>query len=874
MKIRIRFREGGESNYAREFLSSLNLDPARWEEEQVADSLATPTGVIFGIGLPLDDAELGGAETWECHFESDRGCSRFCVNGRVVAARVSATRDSEADLTETLSRLPEDLSRISLEGSPIGNLDVIARMTHLTRIILQGCSALTDIGALSALTRLIQINLRGCTSLADLGPLRGLTHLRSVDLSECKSLTDLRPISNLDYLKVLSLRNCSSLTDLQPLSGLKRLNWLNLDQYSYFITNLSALSSLTELTWLSMTRTHPSSLGFDLTVLSSLVRLRSLKIDLSKSETELGPLSGLTQLTSLELSNCRSLMDLGQLSNLTNLTSLKLSVCHSLTDIRPLAHLDQIKELILHASPVTDLSPLAGISQLELLDLPCCDSITDLTPLSSLKQLKRLNLGYCNSIINLTPLCSLKRLTKLSLERCKSLIDLTPISGLKELKWLNLGMCESITQFGGLSELTELRSLNLSDTRLTDVNVLSPLIELTHLDLSECGLLKDLNGLSSLAKLRSLNLSKCSSVSDIRFLSSLSELEDINIWELRRLRSIECLRHLASLRKVESAFHPSVVAELLAHTAVLRTDRGFVVENASRWLREAIAFTDGQPFEQERFAATLGEAFSLLGEHEIVPRYQAFLDSRPDFSAVPWKSWLQGCAKNRGHDVMAREVERVPPERLSPGGVGGRCAVLPGGDAPPDWQDWARDWLGRLERAQSSRAQQLLPVSAELCLAHARLGLREALQRWLKRFTDPSDTAALDPVQAALGEWQLRQGDTRAALAHALAVQQPGCRDPLLVRLVEAMHGDEAEQAGEILLRIESESLRRDLALKLVQLDSFAALPANMERLIVACGSSPVMLAELIRLAAPGADPSHLSALSNRLRSSTMDADR
>ena len=231
-------------------------------------------------------------------------------------------------------------------------------------------------------------------------------------------------------------------------------------------------------------------------------------------------------------------------------------------------------------------------------------------------------------------------------------------------------------------------------------------------------------------------------------LSSLSKLERLDLSDLRRLRSIEPLRELVSLREIKTAFHPSVVAELKAHLAALRSDTSCIDISSEDWLREAIAFTDGQQFEQERFAATLGEAFSLLGEHEIVPPYQAFLDSRPDFSAMPWKAWLEGCAKNRGHDVMAREVERVPPEQLSPGGVGGRCAVLPGEDAPPDWQDWARDWLGRLESAQSSRAQQLLPVSAELCLAHARLGLREALERWLKRFTDPSDTAALDPVRA------------------------------------------------------------------------------------------------------------------------------
>jgi Leucine-rich repeat (LRR) protein len=822
MKIRIRFRERGESHYARGFLSSLNLDPARWEEEQVADSLATPIAVIFGprqpLGFPLDAVELTGDGTWDCHFESDRDCSRFCVNGRVLAAYDRAN-GSEADLTERLSRLPEDLIGLRVgcilglsKGSFPTVLNTISKFEKLKLLEFRNLKkSIVDWNGLSKLTLLERLVLSGCGSdQLTLNSVGTLTQLRSLNLNDAgSSLVDLSPLSGLDHLAELCLSS-DSLTDLHPLAPLQQL--------------------------------------------------KSLELWGCKSLVDLHPLGRLRQLTSLNLEGSECIRDLRPISTLTKLTTLNLNGCELSTDLQVLSNFTELKALHLSRRKIwsarcfesfSEIAVIASLPKLEQLDLSDNSSLTDFTPLSGLVQLRSLNLSGCHSVTNLSGLPGLARLDSLDLKGCSSLTDVSKLSDLVQLRSLNLSGCHSVTNLSGLSGLDRLDSL----------------------DLGGCSSLADLTPLANLSELSSLILTGCNLINDLAPLSSLSKLERLDLSDLRRLRSIEPLRELVSLREIKTNFHPSVVGELEAHLAALRSDTSVIDESSDYWLSEAIAFTDGQPFEQERFAATLGEAFSLLDEHEIVPPYQAFLDSRPDFSAVPWKAWLQGCAKNRGHHVMAREVERVPPEQLSPGGVGGRCAVLPGEDAPPDWQDWARDWLGRLERAQSSRAQQLLPVSAELCLAHARLGLREALERWLKRFTDPSDTAALDPVQAALGEWQLQQGDTRAALAHALAVQQPGCRDPLLVRLVEAMHGDEAEQAGEILLRIESESLRRDLALKLVQLDSFAALPANMERLIVACGSSPAMLAELIRLAAPGADPSHLSALSNRLRSTSMDAD-
>lgn len=107
------------------------------------------------------------------------------------------------------------------------------------------------------------------------------------------------------------------------------------------------------------------------------------------------------------------------------------------------------------------------------------------------------------------------------------------------------------------------------------------------------------------------------------------------------------------------------------------------------------------------------------------------------------------------------------------------------------------DWLERLESAKGMRRRQLLPVSAEVCFAHARLGMATALNRWLTWFTDPSDPAALDPVQAALGGWQLRRGQVEAAIQHAMAIQRPTVRDGFLVRIIDSCRETDPERGGD-----------------------------------------------------------------------------
>ena len=521
-----------------------------------------------------------------------------------------------------------------------------------------------------------------------------------------------------------------------------------------------------------------------------------------------------------------------------------------------------LKRLSLTNLPLSNMEAVRALPQLTSLRLHS-KSLTDVSVVSGLTHLTSLDLGHCNWRTDVSVLSGLKQLTTLNLCRSKTLTDVSALSGLIHLTSLDLAYCDCLTDVSALSGLKQLTSLRLCGFKsLTDVSVLSGLSRLTLLTLTWCRSLTDVSGLSGLTQLVRLYIDRCEKVRDIHPLTSLSSLKTLHIGGLNRIRSIEPLRKLTSLMELKSNVHPALVAELLAHTAVLRLDKGHIAKNAKSWLEEVINFTDGGRIEQERLATTLGEAFSLLDEHEIIPRYEAFLDSRPEFSATPWKSWLQGCARYQGFSVLMSRVERLALSSISAGAVGGVCAALPDDAAPMEQQDWARGWLERMEDALVGHAHELLPSCAEICLAYARLDMKDALERWLMRFTDPSDPAALDPVQAALGQWQVARGDLDAALRHAAAVQMPEMRDPLMIQLAHSYLEKNTERAGEILLLIENRATTAGLVLRFAADETFVKSELNVHRLLVAAGDEPKALAALISAIHKTAAPAILDELS------------
>jgi hypothetical protein len=602
------------------------------------------------------------------------------------------------------------------------------------------------------------------------------------------------------------------------------------------------ISHLKSLTCLHM-RNLP--FGSEIKLLSGFTSLSSLDLSNSRSLTDITALSGLTSLTSLNLSGCISLKDITALSGIASLASLNLRYCESLKDITALSGLTSLTSLDLRGcQSLTDITALSGLTSLTSLDLRGCRSIKDITALSGFTSLTSLDLSWCESLTDITALSDLASLTSLNLDGCKSLRKIA-LTGLTALSELDVSFCDSLTEIY-LSGLTSLISLDLnSNFSLTEIS------------------------LSGLLSLSELNLFGCERLMSLSKITHVSSLKKLNISDLKRLHPSKTLEHLRSftaLEELDSPLHPSMVAELLAHTAVCRRDLNKISQSARLWLQESISFIDRALAEQEQFAATLGAAFSLLGDHEVIRDYEAFLDERSDFSATPWKAWLGGLRKNQGHTALVKSVERVDLALRSAGAIGGICVSLPSSEAPTEEQEWARDWLVRMEATQARYAKNLLTVCAEVCLAHARLGLHEGLQRWLGRFTDSSDPEALDPVHVALGYWQLQQGDTTAASEHASSIGSSQARDPLLGKLVESCYESDPTLACKALLHIDSLILRADLASHLVAQETFAAEARNMQCLIVACDSSIEGMTRLITQAHPNADPTHLRALSEKLR--------
>ncbi|MDA7516947.1 leucine-rich repeat domain-containing protein, partial [Akkermansiaceae bacterium] len=400
---------------------------------------------------------------------------------------------------------------------------------------------------------------------------------------------------------------------------------------------------------------------------------------------------------------------------------------------------------------------------------------------------------------------------------------------------------------------------------VTDLTPLSGLTQLTSLNFSGCNSVTDLTPLSGLTQLTSLDLSRCEGIRSLNAISTFRHLKTIDVSQCLRLTSIESVRVITTLRVVKG-FHPDQTAELLASTAVLRNDVAFIEKHASAWLQQIQQMDDAAPEERERFATTLGEALSLLGESPHEEAYETYLTSRPEFSASPWKAWFSGTREVSSWELMRVRVERQELTNANSGSIGGVCASLSGGDeVSKDERQWALDWLERMEQAWADRGSELLPVAAEVCVAHLRHGLDDALGRWLLRLTDESDPASMDLVHVALGEWQLERGNPDAARNHADAIETPERRDPLLAELAKEYVADEPQTAGDLLLTISSLPMRREIMELLCADTSFVADPLNVERLVVACGDSAEALSGLIAKLPPETDSSLLDELSKAL---------
>ena len=195
---------------------------------------------------------------------------------------------------------------------------------------------------------------------------------------------------------------------------------------------------------------------------------------------------------------------------------------NSISDISPLAGLTQLTQLQLEENAISDVSPLASLAQLQYVDLSN-NAISDVSPLASLAQLTDMDLSY-NPISDVSGLSTLTQLQILQFYDCKTISDVSGLSTLTQLQILNLGS-NAISDVSPLASLTQLESLNLGNNNINDVSPLASLTQLESLDLRSNNI-NDVSPLASLTQLEVLRLYN-NAISDVSPFASLTQLRSL-----------------------------------------------------------------------------------------------------------------------------------------------------------------------------------------------------------------------------------------------------------------------------------------------------------------------------------------------------------
>ena len=201
--------------------------------------------------------------------------------------------------------------------------------------------------------------------------------------------------------------------------------------------------------------------------------------------------------------NSNSILDVSPLAGLTNLALLDLANT-GISDLKPLSGLINLTELHLGSSwrpanaggfynrnDISDISPLAGLTNLRYLNISGNDNLMDISPLAGLANLGNLSIFF-TSISDLTPLAGLVNLTLLRLHD-NLISEIIPLSGLTNLTLLYLGS-NLISDISPLSSLTNLTYVGLGSNLISDIAPLSGLTSLRRLELHD-NLISDLSPL-------------------------------------------------------------------------------------------------------------------------------------------------------------------------------------------------------------------------------------------------------------------------------------------------------------------------------------------------------------------------------------------
>ena len=278
-----------------------------------------------------------------------------------------------------------------------------------------------------------------------------------------------------------------------------------------------------------LTEEAPWTLPYFITIRGVPFATSLTELDLNRwalTNEELEPLRYMTNLTELSIANTimwaygTHLTDISPLAGLTNLRSLDLNG-NRIECIAPLAGLTNLVNLSIGGNLFTDLAPLAGLTNLEHLSIGW-SQVSDLTPLARLTNLWGLHVGG-HGITSVAPLANLMNLTFLDVGSSQ-ISDISPLAGLTRLEGLGIGF-NLISDLSPVANMPHLDWLYAGNNNISDLSPLEGMSNITRLFLYT-NQISDISPLASLTNLAVLNLNQ-NQISDISPLAGLDSFEDL-----------------------------------------------------------------------------------------------------------------------------------------------------------------------------------------------------------------------------------------------------------------------------------------------------------------------------------------------------------
>lgn len=191
----------------------------------------------------------------------------------------------------------------------------------------------------------------------------------------------------------------------------------------------------------------------------------------------------------------------------------------------------------LSGQTIKNIDYLSSHTNLTELNLNGCQNLESLVGLWNLKNLKKLHWHECNwdEISDLSELTSLEYLSLSNSQGDEELgLNIDAISDLINLKHLDLSFCETIFDFSPIKNLTKLVQLDLTDCKIDDLE-LSDLNNLKTLKLSGCKSLWNIESLSKLNNLENLYLDGCLNIEDLGPIANLENLKILDLSDCENL---------------------------------------------------------------------------------------------------------------------------------------------------------------------------------------------------------------------------------------------------------------------------------------------------------------------------------------------------